>query len=572
MTSLIKKKIRGHAYYYARECKRVNGKPKIVWQKYLGRADDIVKAVIERREGSMVPETQEGAMVTEFGAAAALYDLAHQLDLVRIVDEQVPKRGSGPSVGTYFLLSVLNRCMAPSSKAAVGKWFDKTILRRLVEADSSQLTSQRFWDNLDRISTQDIEAIEARLTACLVDRFEIDLSRLLFDATNFFTFIDSFNERSTLAQRGKSKEGRSSLRIVGVALLVSADFHIPLLHHTYPGNQPDAPTFKQLLEPLTQRIQSLVNEVEDITLVFDKGNNSQDNLETLEEASYSFVGSLVPTQHTDLLSIPRDKLRSLAEDGLPGVFAYRTTKSVCGHHRSVVVTFNENLFVAQCQTLLREIAKRQRQFAELKASLERRRSGETRKGRKPTLAGVRKKINRWLKARHMKDLFAVELKERDGLPDLVSELNQVAWEELQATLLGKTLLFTDRDNWSDAEIVRAYRAQHHVEDGFREMKDPHYIAIRPQYCWTDQKIRVHVFSCVIALMLISLLRQKLSKNGIRLSVRKVLGMLADIQEVTMIFPPTQKKGEPTLRTSLSQMSDKQKRIFEILDLKRYAKV
>jgi transposase len=572
MASLIKKKIRGHAYYYARECKRVKGKPKIVWQKYLGRADDIVTAVIEHRQGSAVPEPQEQAIVTEFGAVAALYDLAGRLNLVRIVDEHVPKRGSGPSVGTYLLLAVLNRCVAPSSKAGLGEWFDKTILRRLVEVNSRQLTSQRYWDNMDRISIEDIAAIEADLTAQLVERFEVDLSRLLFDATNFFTFIDSFNERSTLAQRGKSKEGRSSLRIIGVALLVSADFHLPLLHHTYPGNQPDAPTFKQLIDPLAQRIQSLVRGVEDITLVFDKGNNSLDNLEALEETSYSFVGSLVPTQHSDLLGIPREEFHSLAEHGLPGVSAYRTSKSICGHERRVVVTFNENLFVAQCQTLLREIAKRQRRFVELNAALERWRKGEIRKGLRPTVAGVRKKINGWLKARHMKDLFAVEVKERDGLPDVVCEFNQPAWEELQATLLGKTLLFTNRDQWGDAEIVRAYRAKHHVEDAFREMKDSHHIALRPQYCWTDQKVRVHVFTCVIALMLASLLRQQLSKHGIRLSARKALGMLAEIREVAMIFPPTHKDGEPTLRTSMSLMSDEQKRIFEVLELERYAKV
>jgi hypothetical protein len=58
MASIIKKTIRGRTYYYARECKRVNGKPKIVWQKYLGRLEDIITAVTERREGRLVPQAQ----------------------------------------------------------------------------------------------------------------------------------------------------------------------------------------------------------------------------------------------------------------------------------------------------------------------------------------------------------------------------------------------------------------------------------------------------------------------------------------------------------------------------------
>ena len=72
MTSLIKKTIRGKPYYYARECKRVNGRPKIVWQKYLGRAEDIVTALsAEHSESAPVAKPTEAA-VSEFGAVVAL--------------------------------------------------------------------------------------------------------------------------------------------------------------------------------------------------------------------------------------------------------------------------------------------------------------------------------------------------------------------------------------------------------------------------------------------------------------------------------------------------------------------
>lgn len=43
MASLTKKRIKGRAYYYLRECQRVNGKPKIVWQQYLGSAEDVAR-------------------------------------------------------------------------------------------------------------------------------------------------------------------------------------------------------------------------------------------------------------------------------------------------------------------------------------------------------------------------------------------------------------------------------------------------------------------------------------------------------------------------------------------------
>ena len=569
MASLVKKIIRGKPYYYARECQRVDGKPKIVWQKYLGRAQDIIEAVTSAGAGPGAPAQPQEAVLADFGAVAALYDLATRLRIVELIDRHVPKRGRGPTVGTYLLVAAINRCVAPSSKAGIAEWFAGTSLRRLVGIESRQLTSQRFWDNMERVSKEAIVAIERDLVAHMVRAFDLDLQRVLFDATNFYTFIDTFNDRSTLAQRGKSKEGRAALRIVGLALLVSADFHVPLMHRTYPGNQPDAPTFHSLIEELVARYRLVTEGVEHVTIVFDKGNNSQDNLDAIARSPYHFVGSLVPTQHPDLLAAPRKRFTSLEEEGLPGVLAYRTTQEVFGVERTVLVTYNENLFVAQAQTLLREIAKRQQLLRELQHRLRRRREGTLRGGKPPTVQGTQQKVAGWLKARHMKDLFEVQITDDQGLPVLSYRFDHRAWERLQTTLLGKTLLFTDNDAWTDAEIVRAYRGQHQVENAYRCMKDPLHIALRPQYHWTDQKIEVHVFYCVLALMLCSLLERELSRRAIKTSFARALDQLGKIREVAVIYPPQDPKRPPTVKTTLSAMADEQRTLFEALDLQRY---
>ena len=335
MASITKKTIRGKVYYYARECRRVDGKPKIVWQKYLGKAEDIIAALGETPAGetpagaSALPES---AVVTEFGAVAALFDVAQRLRLVEHIDRHVgARRGPpGPSVGTYLLIAALNRCLDPRSKAQIACWFDRTMLRRLLDVRAEQLTSQRFWDQMDRVSPLSIVAIERDLVTHLLEEFKVDVRQVLFDATNFFTFIDTFNERCTIAQRGHSKEGRAALRIVGLALLVTSDFHIPLCHQTYAGNQHDSTPFGGLTAELIARHKILAEQVENITLVFDKGNNSQSNVQRLDASPYHFIGSLVPTQHLDLLAIAASQFHSLAEEGLPGVTAHRTSKVVFG--------------------------------------------------------------------------------------------------------------------------------------------------------------------------------------------------------------------------------------------------
>src|SRR5512136_857942 len=173
MASLTKKIIRGQTYYYARECQRVDGKPKIVWQKYLGRLDDILAAAAMRNHAISLPQPEPEGLLVELGATAALYDLAARMNLRSLIDRQVPKRGNGPSVGAYLLVAILNRCVDPRSKAQIAEWFDKNVLHRLVAIQSNQLTSQRYWDNMDRLSAEAILAIEADLTIRVVEQFQL---------------------------------------------------------------------------------------------------------------------------------------------------------------------------------------------------------------------------------------------------------------------------------------------------------------------------------------------------------------------------------------------------------------
>lgn len=561
MPSLTKKVIHGKSYYYLRECQRVGGKPKIVWTHYLGSADRLVERLSR-------PEPEEVSLV-EFGASAAAFDIAQALGVVETIDRHVPKRGSrGPSVGQYLLVAALNRSVEPRSKTRLADWHQRTVLRRLLPMTAAQLTSQRFWDNMDRVGADQIVAIERNLSAAAVSRFGLHLRCLLFDATNFFTFVDSFNTRSTLPQRGHSKEGRANLRILGLALLVTSDGDVPLFHHTYAGNQPDAVTFRSVVDELAQRSRALADGVCDITLVFDKGNNAEDNLESIEKGPFHFVGSLVPTHHKDLLAVPRSQMHRLDRKTLPAVWAWRTRKKVFGVERTVLCTFNRPLFVAQTKTLRREIRKRRRRLDDRVRALERFRAKP--RGQAPTVAGTKKRVEAILAGRHMNQLFHAKVRSGpDKLPVLSWRFNDEAWKTLQNTLLGKTILFTDRDHWKDEQIVLAYRAQSHVEAAFRRMKDPRFLTFRPAFHWTDQKLRVHAFYCVLALTLLSLLRRKLAQKDIHLSIARMAEQLADIQEVTLLYPAPPQAKAPFARTVLSVMDEQQRALCDALDLRRY---
>lgn len=561
MASLTKKIINGKAYYYLRECQRVDGKPKIVSQQYIGSQEELVARLTN-------PVPQEG-IVRELGAVIATYDMAHKLNLVATIDRYVPKRGEqGPSVGEYLLIATINRCLAPCSKAKMSGWYEKTVLPRLMRIKASQLSSQRFWDNMDRISKRDIVSIEREISANVVSGFNLDLSCLLFDATNFFTFIDTFNGRTKLAQRGHSKEGRANLRILGLALLVTADGEIPLLHSTYAGNQADSTMFSRLSAELHRRCRLLGKGVSDITLVFDKGNNSYENLNRVEKGPLHFVGSLVPTQHPHLLSIGIRQMRRLDTNQLPAVWAYRTQEVLFGVQRTVLVTYNRRLYKPQLRTLLREILKRKRKLQELKDTLDKH-ARSTSKGKKPTLQGTQNRIQQILAGRHMKDLFSFKIKLRDNqTPKLLWRFNLKAWSTLKRTLLGKTLLFTDQNDWTDEQIVLAYRSQFHVEAAFRSMKSTRCSSFRPINHWTDQKLRVHAFYCVLALLILSLIRRQLHLTGIDMSIPRIIERLSDVREIATFYRSS--KGKPhRVKSIISKCDDEQNKILNALDLTQY---
>jgi transposase len=566
VASLTKKVIRGRAYYYLRECKRVDGKPKIVFQKYLGTVEDVTERL--GAPDAAQPLVPREADVESFGAEAALYDLAAQLDLVARIDRRLPKRQhNAPSVGTYLLLAALQRAVAPGSKADLAQWHGQSVLRRLLPARAEQLSSQRFWDTMDRIEPADLVAIEEEITVEVVRRWGVDLRCLLFDCTNFFSFVDSFNDRPTLPQRGHSKEGRASLRIIGMALLATADFDVPLFHHLYPGNQTDAPTFRSVLPDLVARCRALSPALTDITLVFDKGNNAEDNLEAIAGTGLHFIGSLVPTHHPDLLAIPRKDL--VPVEGFPTVSALRVNKTIYGVERTVVVSFNQELFDAQAETLQREIKKRLLKLHELQCSLRRRRTRK-RGGKRPTVDTVTSKVNGILTGRHMKQLLHVEVTAApDGSPTISYRQDRAGWTQLSRTLLGKNLIFTDHDDWTNAQIVSGYRSQHHVESDFRRLKNPHHLAFRPTYHWTDQKLRVHAFTCVLALLLCSLLRRTLHHAGLSLSIEQLLDELGGIREVTNLYESAPQSRKPVVTRTLSRLSDTQRQIYDLLQLDRY---
>lgn len=558
MASIVGKKQDGKTYYYLVESARVNGKPRIVSQRYLGSA-----AEIEARLSESGPGEPDRTRHLGFGDLAAVWGVLERLGVGEIVDEVVGgRRADASSVGTYIALAAANRVVAPCSKLAFSEWWSTTAGDRLVKLPASALDHRRFWDAMDSLTEAHLVEIERRIVAGMVEVFGLDLSGLVLDMTNFATYIDSANDRAPIAQRGHAKQKRTDLRLVGLGLVVSTDGGVPLVSHAYAGNRPDVTQFEDVVAELVERFGPLAEAGGGLTLVYDAGQDSEANQELMEESPLHFVGSLPPSDHPDLLAVGKNRYEVVDAERFPGLRAFETRAVVFGRDRRIVVTHSQNLHDKQAAGFAQTLGKARRQLAELAARLAR---GKTRRPRDKVEAEIEKILGpRWL-SRVVSTTLSGESPAELRLAWRTGARARTALEEEH---FGKRILFTDHDDWALAEVVAAYRSQSEVEADFRQMKDPKVVSFSPMHHWTDQKIRVHVFYCVLALMVARLMRREAERAGLAMSVRELLSSLAGIQETVLLYQG--ERGRPRARRMLTELDPVQARLYDLFGLDSYA--
>jgi transposase len=561
MASIVGKKQGDKTYYYLVESARVGGKPRIVSQRYLGPAEEIMA-----RLSGTAPGEPDRTRHLAFGDLAAVWSMLERVRVAEVVDAVVGRRraDAAASVGTYVALAVANRIVDPRSTRQFSDWWQKTCGDRLVKVPVSALDHRRFWDAMELISDDQLAEIERRVVAGVVEEFSVDVAGLVLDMTNFATYIDSGNDRAPIAQRGHAKQKRNDLRLVGLGLVVSVDGGIPLVSHPYPGDRPDVTQFPELVGELVARFETMTGTPADLTLVYDAGQNSEDNYELVDGGPLHFVASLPPSDHPDLLAVPKSRYRDVDPERFPGLRAFETRKVVFGTERRIVVTHSENLHAKQSRGLDQTLAKARRQLAELAARLAR---GNTRKAKDK----VADEIAAILKARWLKRVISTSLHGTDPAQlRLAWRTKPAGRAELEEELFGKRILVTDKDRdlASTARIVADYRSQAAAEGDFRQMKDPQVVSFSPMYHWTDHHIRVHVLTCVLALLVARLMVRQTDRAGLHLSVRALLENLAGIEETVLLYQG--ERGRPRARRMLTEMDPTQRRLYDLFGLDAHA--
>ena len=562
MASIQKRRSRGHTYWHIVESKRINGKPRAVPVYYLGKADDLL-ARLKGADALRISSSSHGAV-------AALWAQSQELGIAGIIDAtlartgrclsgpgltaahplQPPVKNDGLTVGQSLTLACVGRACHATSKRGFSAWASTTSLGALAGVDVRRLTSQHFWDQMDQVPVESIAFIERDIVGRVLEKFELPVDTLLFDATNFFTYIASTNTHCHLPERGHNKQKRDDLRQVGVALLCSRVGGIPLWHQTYGGSVADSKSFQDALPAVRQRLVALHREVTSLTIIFDKGNVSRTNQHLVDASKMHYVTGLTVASQKELVKKANPLLAPVALANGKEVLAYRERRKIWGAERTAIVLLSERLCEGQARGILQHVTSARKWLDGLAETLKR---GKQKRDR----ARILRDIEHRLRGRQrLSEVLSFELKGEDPTLTLSYEFDQAAFEALKRETLGRIVLITDRDDWSTGEIIDAYHGQSKIEAVFAHLKDPLHLALRPQYHWTDQKLHVHVLTCVLGYLLSQCVFLRAQRAGASFgSMEALLDALGEIRRAT-VARSVDGKARVRITTQLEEIDPK----------------
>ncbi len=556
MGAITKRKEGNNTYYVYQETYRVkinpkhsgkikgSGKSKVKTRAvYLGAADKVFQRLKQNREPISIK-------TRHFGLIAAAYQTASEIGLQEILIKHIKGKRCQVPRWIYFLVTIINRLDNATSKNRMSKWLKKTILPELMGFDPHKLSSKNFWYAADDVLSEseltqrreqeemadDLFAglaedsftkIEGELFLRIDRLMGLSPSVICNDNTNYNTYIEE-PKHSELANACHSKDSKHHLRHVGLLMAVEKTHGIPLLSRVYQANRHDSKVFSRVLADLIITLKELCGSQSDLVLVFDKGNNSEENFHDIP-SEVSWVGALVPSHHQDLIDLDLSEYHGRWKN----MHYYRCTKTVMGLECAVVLTFNDKTKRKQEHSLKRRLEKLK---AEIRAKWA---------AYKKIPQTIPQGIKTMLKKSSLEACLEVSL--------VKGQVHFKEKEEEIETLkkrFGKSVIFSNMLKAETGFLIDTYHCKNVIEDDFQLLKDPTIIRFRPIRHWTDTKIRAYAFCCVVSMILMRVMQWKAQTAGYKMSPKLLKEELSDLQEVVMVYSHTEAKRKITQRSSV----------------------
>jgi len=437
--------------------------------------------------------------------------------------------------------------------------------------------------------------------------YQIDTGHVIYDITSVYAHgsIDG------LSEHGHSRDHRPDLEQVNIGLAVTRSHFMPIMHNVFEGNVPDVSSL-----PSTARtLESRRGEDDRITLVHDRGFLSADNVRLLDSMKFDFVCGATKT-NVIMDVIRKAKTAGLTEIG-EGLSVHDSVEEVYGKERRVLVLHRTSKEAQDKETRARQIGDAVEELDELRSSVEKRCKEHdvlvvaihkaTDGVRKyfdieiddlpaSNIISVERKENvdvdgrklTWIEKRWRKVLPGLESSDlsnreiRSEIREFFGDLRKYYDVGIERTKARSTFRYAINENeigkaerfdgyfvlmssnleHSMNDIIELYDAKDGVEKSFCTIKHP--IRINPIRHWNPQRVRGHIFVCVIAYLLYSVMRYRLRTAGSEKSVDDVLSDLGDVKRVKQVIM----KGEKyKIIDSISMVPKETGKFLEIFDIR-----
>ena len=562
MASLQKRKSKGGNYYwYIVESKRIKGKPTPIVVAYLGTVENILNKFTGTNNVKDSSDKKYKSYM--HGSVTILWEIAKKLGVHKILDSVFPdNKRNELSKGTSILLAAIQRAIEPGSKREFSEWSQSTTLPSIAKFDPLKMTSQHFWEQMDGISENMLIDAEDQIIKAIFEKYNFNPEKIALDYTNYFTYIDSGNEKSTLSKRGHNKQKRNDLRQFSLALFTTKEMMLPLCSYVYEGNINDFTVFPKYFKMLKERIAKYSNN-SDITIIFDKGSVSKDNLNQFEEpeSNFKYICSFSFKSCKELLNIPLESYY-ITKARNNDILTYRIKKTIWNKERDCILIFSENLKEGQLRGFQNDLSKKIDDLVALREQIKNEKSKISKKS-----SDIQNKVKNIIKDGDFADIINIKYIGKRIIKDIQYTIDE---EVMKAILkdFGKKLMITNKFDWSTEEIIQTYLEQSNIEDIFKDTKNPKHFAIRPQFHWTDSKVRVHTFCCLLGMMLTVIARKELMDTGIKVENDRLIEILSQIRQMYVLKANKKKKSGFDVDTELEEMSAEQSDIW----LKLYKKI
>lgn len=409
----------------------------------------------------------------EYLAVAILDRIWKYWELDTVIDEKVLE------------VLAINRCLCPESDYQVSRWYQETILPRILNII---LNPTKIYRALDRIGllTENIQKhLYDKITGLGLDSYNL----IFYDITSSY-----FEQNgSALAQYGLSRDHRSDKKQIILALAVTKK-GFPFYWQVFAGNTADTKTVKGFVDELKKRFN-----IKQACLVMDKGMVSVINLEKIQAEEFDYVVTLRRNSIAKIKDIPWGYLKTIHENNLEVKKNYFLCHSKRAYYKELppqeekryILCFNPDKFLQERYDRFDKIASIKKYLDQKNKQLSKA------KGRRHREL-LRQELKKYLEKRAASKIFTFRLVAKGKTFWINYQTVKEAIREA-AKLDGIYLIMSNVKEASCHDLIDAYRSRMEIERGFHHLKS--FVEIRPIYHHNEDRIKSHVSICVLAYLL-----------------------------------------------------------------------